>query len=206
MSPHIYKYWCRGCQRCTQKPVTLTAKSLHEGYLTWKRFPHYCLFLREYTAHLWIPLPKNHSFQALIVSCQLDQNIEQTVALPTIWDVRMLMCRHNKIDSYQISLILKISSTLYWMIKTALSSTRRSENDSTLGRPGSEYANINWVWLFHTVIHFMVNRFMSPNFRPWCDLLNLSISSIFLTQPYPWKFRGMHNNWPSMAILSSDLL
>ena len=35
-----------------------------------------------------------------------------------------------------------------------------------LGRPRSRNANINWVWPFHTVICFMVNCFMPPNFRP----------------------------------------
>ena len=44
--------------------------------------------------------------------------------------------------------------------------TRRSENDSTLGRPRLENANISWVWPFHTVITFMVNGIVPPNFRP----------------------------------------
>ena len=35
--------------------------------------------------------------------------------------------------------------------------TRRSENDSTLGRPRSENVNISWVWPFHTGNRFMVN-------------------------------------------------
>ena len=34
--------------------------------------------------------------------------------------------------------------------------TRRSENDSTLGRPRLENANISWESPFHTVIRFMV--------------------------------------------------
>ena len=43
--------------------------------------------------------------------------------------------------------------------------TRRSENDSTIGRPSSGNVSISWVWPFHTVIRFMVNCIMPPNFR-----------------------------------------
>ena len=59
--------------------------------------------------------------------------------------------------------------------------TRRSENDSTLGRPRSENANISWVWPFHTVIWFMINCIMPPNFRRYCD---------FLAQAYHGKFQS----------------
>ena len=44
--------------------------------------------------------------------------------------------------------------------------TMCSENDSTLGRPRSENAKMSWVWLFYTVIRFMVEYIMPPNFRP----------------------------------------
>ena len=63
---------------------------------------------------------------------------------------------------------------------------RRSENDSTLGRPSSENANVSWVWSFHTVIRVMVNYIMALNFRLWCDFLNF----IFLAQPYHGKFQS----------------
>ena len=59
MSHRIYKCWCCDCQRYTQKPVTLTLRSLHKAYLTWKRFPHYCLFLGEYTGDCWILISTN---------------------------------------------------------------------------------------------------------------------------------------------------
>ena len=60
---------------------------------------------------------------------------------------------------------------------------RRSENDSTLGQLRSENANISWVWPFHTMICFMVNYIMPPNFRPKYDFLNI----IFLVQAYHGK-------------------
>ena len=43
-------------------------------------------------------------------------------------------------------------------------STRRSENDSTLGRQWSENVNISWVWPSYTMIRFMVNCIMPPYF------------------------------------------
>ena len=64
--------------------------------------------------------------------------------------------------------------------------TRRSENDSTLGWPGSENANISRVWPFHTVIRFMVNCIMPPNFRLLCDFFNF----ILLAQGYHGKFES----------------
>ena len=63
---------------------------------------------------------------------------------------------------------------------------RRSENNSTLGRPRSENAKISWVWLFHAVIPFMVNCIMPPNFRPLYDFLHF----IFLAQAYHGKFQS----------------
>ena len=39
------------------------------------------------------------------------------------------------------------------------------ENDRILGWPRTENENSSWVWPFHTVIRFMVNYIMPPNFR-----------------------------------------
>ena len=64
--------------------------------------------------------------------------------------------------------------------------TRRSENDITLSWPRSENANISWEWPFHTLIHFMVNWVIPPNFMRKCDFLNF----IFLFQAYHGKFQS----------------
>ena len=46
--------------------------------------------------------------------------------------------------------------------------------------------NVRWVWPFHTVIHFIVNCIMPPNFKPYCDFLNF----IFLAQVYHGIFQS----------------
>ena len=82
--------------------------------------------------------------------------------------------------------------------------TRCSENDSTLGWPRSENANFSWVWPFHAIsmLRFVVNYIMPPNFTPWCHFLNF----IFLAQAYHEKFqssveRAIGRTWPEGDLL-----
>ena len=85
------------------------------------------------------------------------------------------------------------------------SHTRRSEKDSTLGRPRSENGNISWVWPFHTVIPLMVNCIIPPRFQAviWFPQFHLSGPSL------SWKISKFYRrckNWPSMATLNRNLL
>ena len=76
-----------------------------------------------------------------------------------------------------------------WMLRF----TRRSENDSTLGRPRSENTNTGWVWPFQIMNHFMVHCIMPPNFRPYCDFLtfpNMSYHPSSLVQAYHGTFQS----------------
>ena len=77
--------------------------------------------------------------------------------------------------------------------------TRRSENDSTLGRPRSQNVNISWVWPLHTG--------SASSQTASCHQISGRnvISPITPSWPKPiieyFKFRGLHKNWPNMAIL-----
>ena len=124
-------------------------------------------------------------------------------ALVTAWHCPKITNMATKKISHAHKLIMwsltRIASTVF-----PESWTRRSENDSTLGRPRSENANISWVWPFHTVIRCMVNYYATKSqavmWFPQFHLLRPSLS---------WKvtkFRGTRKNWLSMTILNSDLL
>ena len=74
--------------------------------------------------------------------------------------------RSGSFRNMVLSLRAHIHSRYCHLEITLITGTRRSENDSTLGRPRSENAKIRWVWPFHTVVCFMIKSTMPPNCMP----------------------------------------
>ena len=94
--------------------------------------------------------------------------------------------------------------------------TRCAANDTTLAWPTSENMNIGEAWLLEIVINFMPRCIVPPNFRPILDFLKEKVDSIIHKSSIIhktrskfieiFKFYGTRQNWPSTAILNSDLV
>ena len=86
---------------------------------------------------------------------------------------------------------------------------KRLENDSTLGRPQSENANIGWAWPFQIVIHFNGTLHHTTKFQAIVWIPCISTMGHLPGPSLPrkiLKFRRTSKNWPSMAMLNNGLL
>ena len=95
-----------------------------------------------------------------------------------------------------------LSLKLHWKAK-------RLENDSTLGRPQSENANIGWAWPFQIVIHFNGTLHHTTKFQAIVWIPCISTMGHLSGPSLPrkiLKFRRTSKNWPSMAMLNNGLL